>query len=209
MAQLTLEQASQPNEGGGRYFKVSPDESKQVRFLIDKWEDIAPWCFGVHELSNVTPDGKRTFNTVDCPRAAGDTTAECRHCSSGNSYVKRVVIPVFNIEEGRIQYWKRSTTWVMNSLKPVLEEVAHLPSIANQTFKIKRTGSDMQNTNYNILPVMNASDTRVAADFGELEHPMESGVIKKYGEENNQPQQGQQNFAPQAGYQSRRTTEVF
>lgn len=211
MAQVSFEKADKANEGGGRFFKLSSDESKQVRFLWDRWEEVEKWIYQVHEITNTTPDGKRTFSTIDCPVVEGVDKSACKYCSRGEVPVYRVIIPLFNVEEGRIQYWKRSYKWLTSNLKPVLDEVTHLPSIANQTFKIKRTGSDMQSTSYNVVPVMNSSDARTKADFGEVENPYDSGLVRRYGEEDNQSQQGQsqQGFAPQAGYQPRRTTEVF
>lgn len=219
MANISLEQAGKLNEGGGKYFKLNPDESKQVRFLWDNWEEVSNnWCFGVHEIVTTLPDGKKQYSTVDCPRL-DDAQAECKYCANKNAQVGRVIIPMFIVDEGKIQYWKRSSSWVSKSLKPMLDEVAHLPSIANQTFKIKRTGSGMNDTTYNVLPVMNASDNRTKADFGEIENPYEMGAIQRYGDSTApapQPQGNAQGYAqqgyaqPATGYQpSRRTTDVF
>lgn len=210
MAQITLEQASKLNEGGGSYFKLDPDESKQVRFLWDKWEEVSSCCYSVHELMRTTADGKKYFTTVDCPRTEG-SPVECKYCEGkkkGETQVGRVIIPMYNVAENEVQYWKRSIKWLTNTLKPVLDEVANLPSIANQTFKIKRIGTGMDTT-YTVLPVMNSQDNRTKADFGELKNPYDLGMIKKYGEEDTQDNQNQnQQTQPTTGYQ-RRTVEEF
>lgn len=212
MAQISLEQAKKLNEGGGKFFKIGADESKQVRFLWDKWEEVNGWCYGVHEIMETLPDGRQLYKSVDCPRADG-SQVECKYCASRTSRVGRVVIPLYLIDEDKIQYWKRSDKWVDGTLKPVLDEIAHLPSIANQTFKIKRTGSGFNDTSYSIVPVMNASDNRTKMDFGDLDNPYDLGLIINYGEENNkssqQTQQTQQFNQPSTAFQPRRTTEMF
>lgn len=218
MARVSLEEASKDSGGGSKYFKLKADESKQVRFLWNTWDDVGDMCFKVHELYSTTPDGQKNFNTIDCPNVEG-SNAHCKYCAGEvlngdnkkSSYVYRVIIPVFNMEDGCIQYWKRSSKWVTDSLKPVLDEVANLPSIANQTFKIKRTGSGLNDTTYTVLPVMNASDNRTKTDFGEIEDPYDLGMISKYNAENQQPQgqQGQAQGQTASNYQPRRTTEVF
>lgn len=213
MAQITLEQAEQLGGGTGKYFNLKQDEFKTVRFLWDKWSEVS--AYAVHEVMYARQDGAKGFKTVDCPKGV-DQNAECKYCagelinSDGklSARVGRVIIPVFNLDDNCIQYWKRSTKWVMGTLKPVLDEVANLPSIANQTFKIKRTGSGMDTT-YSVTPVFNSQDNRTKVSFGELEDPFTIGIINRYGEENNQnQQQGQQGNAP-TGYTQRRTTEVF
>lgn len=218
MGRINLDQAEKMNEGGGGiYFKMNQDESKQVRFLWDSIDEIAnKWMFGVHVVTTMTPDGARRTTTVDCPRT-GDPEAVCKYCSGEvknsdgkrSAQVPRVVIPLFNIEENKIQYWVRSYDWIKGTLRPVLDEVANLPSIANQTFKIKRTGTGLDTT-YTPIAVMNASDNKTKNDFGEIGDPYELGIIRKYGEENTSNQnQGQAQPAPQGSYQPRRTTEMF
>lgn len=225
MGRINVDQAEKLNERkGGNYFKINQDESKQVRFLWDSASEIAEkWLFGVHSVTSVSPDGSRHYAIVDCPKSGGDPDAICKYCAGevmnpNNSKivtVPRVVIPLFNIDEGSIQYWVRSYDWVKKSLLPVLEESSGLPSLANQTFKVKRAGSGLD-TSYTVLPVINSNDARTKNDFGEIKDPFDLGIIKRYGEENNQNQgqnqgQGQgQPFgqAPQTGYQ-RRTTEMF
>ena len=223
MGRITLDQADKLNEGGGNFFKLNADESKQVRFLWDRWEEVGEkWCFGVHALTTVSPDGSRRFVTVDCPKTA-DESVHCKYCAgeitnsngSKSGRVGRIVIPLYNLDDNKIQYWVRSKDWVIKTLKPVLDEVANLPSIANQTFKIKRTGSGLD-TSYTPIPVMNASDSRTKASFGGVGDPYDLGLIRKYDDEVNQANQAQSNVqgqpAPQVqgNYsQPRRTTEVF
>lgn len=209
MAQITLEQASNFGGNGGKYFKINADESKQVRFLVNRLEDLNNWSFGVHELSSTSADGNKSFDTVDCPRAGG-AEVECKYCEQGIKKSGVTIIPVFNIDENKIQYWKRSSSWVRNNLIPLLEELTTLPSIANQTFKIKRTGSTMNDTRYTVILVPNATDNRDSSSFGDVESPYDSGMIKKYGEVQNAAQQPQgQPIQQSTGYVPRRTTEMF
>lgn len=232
MGRVTFEQAEKLEDGGGLYFKLSPDESKQVRFLWDRWEEVGEgWLFMVHSITRVSPDGAKYFATIDCPQSS-DETAHCKYCSGEvvnsdnkkSGRVGRVVIPLFNMDENKIQYWVRSKDWVLKTLKPVLEEV-NLPSLANQTFKIKRTGSGLD-TSYTPIVIAGSSDNRTKTSFGEVGDPFELGIIKKYEEQEssqvqgqNQAQgqyqqpQGQYQQAPmqgqQAQFQPRRTTDIF
>lgn len=211
MAQISLEQASKLNEGGGKYFKLKQDESKQVRFLWDRFEEIGNnWCFLVHEVESIDANGNKHFATVDCKRVdKNDKTIECKYCDgivkkNGKliSQVSRIIIPLYNVDEDKIQYWKRSYDWLIKTLKPVLEEVT-TPSIAGQVFKLKRTGTGLDTT-YTPIIVPNAVDNRTKNDFGEIESPFDLGMIRRYDEEEQQNQSQQS-----TNYQPRRTTEVF
>ncbi len=218
MGKISLEQAGKLNSGGGKYFSLKADESKQVRFLWDRWEEVGnDYCYGVHEVSHKTADGQIRWNTIDCPKTS-DPNAHCKYCNGEvtnhdgkrSGQVGRIIIPLYNIEEDCIQYWKKSDKWVTGTLKPVLDEAANMSSIANQTYKIKRTGNGLDTT-YSVIPVLNASDNRTKKDFGEIEDPYKLNMILNY-DANNQAQgqvQTQNQPQPSQDYQPRRTTEVF
>lgn len=209
MAQVSFEQASKASKGG-KFFKVDPDEGKQVRFLIDKWEELEKLCFAAHSVVTTNPDGSKSFDTIDCPRGGGSIPdAECKYCASKNAVVYRVLLPLYNVDEDSVQYWLRSYSWVEKTLKPVIIDTTQgLPSIANQTYKIRRTGTG-KDTVYTPVPVMNSADNKTKADFGEIEtNPLELNMISKYGE-STQSQQAPTQQAPATEYTTRRTTDMF
>lgn len=212
MAQVSFEQASKASKGG-KFFKVDPDEGKQVRLLIDKWEELEKLCFAVHSVVTTNPDGSKSYDVIDCPRGGGSIPdAECKYCANKSSaVVYRVLLPLYNVDEGVVQYWLRSYSWVEKTLKPVIVDTTQgLPSIANQTYKIRRTGSGKE-TVYTPVPVMNATDNKTKNDFGEVEtNPFELNMISRYGENNtNQQSQAQTQQAPATEYTTRRTTDMF
>lgn len=197
MAQVTVEQAEKGlNEGGGKFFKLRPDEFATVRFLWDNLGDVK--YFKVHEIKSTKQDGSSMFATVDCANEQ-DSMNVCQYCNSKSQPVYRVIIPLYNVEEDKIQYWKRSYSWYKNTLKPILEEYTNLASLASQQFKIKRTGSDMNNTSYTPIPV-GVPDNSTKVSFGEVEDFYNVGIIKKTLDNQQQtaqqPQQSPTNYAP-------------
>ena len=211
MAKFGLEDAANLNGGGGKYFKVNADESKVVRFLWNKWEEVNDCAYRVHSIRTVRQDGSTAYSTISCPKQE-DLDAPCDYCEGNgipkDNAVGRVCIPLYNVDDGRIQYWLRSADWVTKTLKPILEELSDLPSLAMARVKIKRTGTGLDTT---YTPIVIGSDTGTDINkdkFGEVEDPFKVGMIKRYGEENNtkQVQQAQQ---PVTNYAPRSTTDMF
>ena len=47
----------------------------------------------------------------------------CKWCSMGNNPVMRIVLPMLVEEEGEIQYWKKSESFVKETLLPIFENL--------------------------------------------------------------------------------------
>ena len=122
----------------------------------------------------------------------------------------RVVIPLYNEGTGEIEYWKKTGTWVQNTLQPLAQQLQQGQPISGQVFIIGRTGEGLQ-TRYSVMPDMSRpNDGRKADEFGEIQDAYTTGMIKEADydydpnavpQQNNfgQPQQGF-NQQPQQGF---------
>ena len=203
MAKITFDQIGNYTRGGGKYFSIKPGESARVRFLYNTTNDIVPYV--VHEFN--TPGNSVT---IDCGRQNNEPLDACKWCASGNPAVVRVVIPLYNEGTGEIEYWKKTGTWVQNTLQPLAQQLQQGQPISGQVFIIGRTGEGLQ-TRYSVMPDMSRpNDGRKADEFGEIQDAYTTGMIKEADydydanavpQQNNfgQPQQGF-NQQPQQGF---------
>lgn len=201
MAKITFDQIGNYTRGGGKYFSIKPGESARVRFLYNTTNDIVPYV--VHEFN--TPGNSVT---IDCGRQNNEPLDACKWCASGNPAVVRVVIPLYNEGTGEIEYWKKTGTWVQNTLQPLAQQLQQGQPISGQVFIIGRTGEGLQ-TRYSVMPDMSRpNDGRKADEFGEIQDAYTTGMIKEADydyDPNAAPQQNnfnqQNNFGqPQQGF---------
>lgn len=195
MAKITFDQIGNYTRGGGKYFSIKPGESARVRFLYNTTNDIVPYV--VHEFN--TPGNSVT---IDCGRQNNEPLDACKWCASGNPAVVRVVIPLYNEGTGEIEYWKKTGTWVQNTLQPLAQQLQQGQPISGQVFIIGRTGEGLQ-TRYSVMPDMSRpNDGRKADEFGEIQDAYTTGMIKEADydyDPNAVPQQN--NFGqPQQGF---------
>lgn len=221
---ITREQGQSYSGGGSSFFKLKDNESARVRFLYNTVNDIE--FIAVHSLRE---NGR--YATVDCSRLPSDPVDNCKWCANGDRPVSRAVIPMFNLNTSKVEYWVRSQSWVEGTLLPSLEQVPQGQPISGQTFIIKRTktGNLPTDVSYSVQPELgSANDGKTKADFGEVKDAFECGAIQpndytfpvttpnannmnnqNYG----QPQQnyGQQNnmYGNQNFTSTRRTNDVF
>lgn len=201
MAKITFDQIGNYTRGGGKYFSIKPGESARVRFLYNTTNDIVPYV--VHEFN--TPGNSVT---IDCGRQNNEPLDACKWCASGNPAVVRVVIPLYNEGTGEIEYWKKTGTWVQNTLQPLAQQLQQGQPISGQVFIIGRTGEGLQ-TRYSVMPDMSRpNDGRKADEFGEIQDAYTTGMVKEADydyDPNAVPQQNnfnqQNNFGqPQQGF---------
>lgn len=195
MAKITFDQIGNYTRGGGKYFSIKPGESARVRFLYNTTNDIVPYV--VHEFN--TPGNSVT---IDCGRQNNEPLDACKWCASGNPAVVRVVIPLYNEGTGEIEYWKKTGTWIQNTLQPLAQQLQQGQPISGQVFIIGRTGEGLQ-TRYSVMPDMSRpNDGRKADEFGEIQDAYTTGMIKEADydyDPNAVPQQN--NFGqPQQGF---------
>ena len=206
MARITNDQIKNYSRGGGSFFSLKDGESANVRFLYNNYNDVE--AFVVHEFAK-----NQNYATIDCARQEGDPIDVCKWCASGNRPVVRIVIAIYNEDTGEIQYWKRSGSFVENTLKPYFDEIPANQPISGQVYKLKRTGKDMKDTTYTPIPV-SINDGKTKDQFGEIKDPFEINIIRPsdydYNPDtqpaNNQNGQNMQQSAPAA---TRRTLDMF
>lgn len=200
---LTWEQADKVSSGGGAFFKIQDGETVNVRFLYNTMEDIK--IKAVHSVNG----SNGGFATIECSREPGEPMESCKWCAQGNRMQAKVIIPIFNEDAGEVQYWTRSSTFVKDNLLPVFSEIPQGQPISGQPFKIKRTGTKMQDTNYNIMAsIGTTNDGKTKDQFGEVKDPKELNIIRPNDYEF--PAASASNNQQGNGFTStRRTTDVF
>ena len=205
---ITREQAQSYSGGGNRPFKLTDNETARVRFLYNKLEDIE--YLAVHSLRE---NGR--FATVDCSRLQTDPVEQCKWCAQGSQAVARVVIPIFNLQTNKIEYWVRSKTWIDGTVIPALEQVPVDKPISGEIFLVRRTktGSLPTDVSYSVQPELGSqNDGQLKTAFGEIKDPYQCGAIQPndytfpVAQTQNQPQG---NMAPNNFQSTRRTNDVF
>ena len=211
MARVNLADADKYTGGNSKFFKLEDGDSKKVRILYNSVNEMSNSALSVHELQDQT---SKRYATVDCARSEGDPIEMCPYCSRGLKPVMRIVLPLYNIEDKEIQYWKKSGSFANETLLPQLENVEQSGgSIAGQTFIFGRKGKTMQDTKYSVsVDLSTPNDRKTKDDFGTVEDPFTLNMIRPSnfdwesyvnGDSNNKDQN--QNI-PQA---TRRTADVF
>lgn len=202
MARLTFDEARKFNSGGGAFFNIKNGEEAMVRFLIDRFEELAPYT--VHEFGG----NGGNYATIDCGRqSAADPVDMCKWCAQGSRPVSRVIVPMYNIDAGQVQYWKKSQTWAEGELQPIVEEITKMgASIAGQVYKVKRQGEKLD-TKYVLIPV-GGPDGKTKNDFGEIKDGYELNMIKPTNTDFDPGAAPAQN-APVGQQPTRRTADVF
>ena len=206
MARISFEAAEKLTSGGGSFFKLEDGDKKNVRFLYNTLEEVKNSALSVHEFNG------EKFATIDCCRQEGEALDVCKWCAMGNNPVARVILPIYDVESGEIQYWKKSLTFVKNTLIPAFESIPPTLPISGQVFTLGRTGKTMTDTKYTAAPNLSApNDGRKKEEFGEVKDPFEMNMIKPNNYDfNSQSTQTQPSVAtPNTFTATRRTTDVF
>ena len=141
-------------QGGGGYFRLVNDKDvAKVRFLFDSIEDVEG--MSVHE---VEIDGKKRY--VNCLREYGEPKEKCPFCNAGMFTQVKYFVPLYNIDEDRVQTWERGKKFgqKLSSL------CARYPHLVSHTFEIERNGEKgEQTTTYEIYET--GSDNATMEDF--------------------------------------------
>lgn len=202
MARITFDQIGNYTGGGGKYFSIKPGEMAKVRFLYNTTQDVVPYL--VHEFNTAGNSA-----TIDCGRSEGQPIDACKWCASGNRPVVRVVIPLFNETKGEIEYWKKTGTWVQNTLQPLVAQLQQGQPISGQVFIITRTGEGLQ-TRYTVMPDMSRpNDGKTADQFGEISDAYTVGIIKEADYDYDPNTQAQQNNYNQQGFNQQSFNQGF
>lgn len=137
-------------QGGAGFFSLKNDKDvAKVRFLYRDENDIEG--FAVHE---VQVDGKKRY--VNCLREYGQPIQDCPMCESGSHQLAKLFIPLYNIDEQKIQTWERGKKWFAK-----MSSMCHrYPNLVSQVFEVERNGkAGSTDTTYELYSVGNADDT--------------------------------------------------
>lgn len=173
MAQFSIADADKyGGQGGGGYFSLKNDKDvARVRFLFEDIQDIQGYA--VHE---VEIDGKKRY--VNCLREYGMPVDACPFCAAGKYVTAKYFIPLYNIDDDRIQTWERGKKFGAK----ISSLCARYPHLVSHTFEIERNGKtgDTQTT-YEIYET--GQDADVTLDDFNVESPLGTIILDKTPDE--------------------------
>jgi hypothetical protein len=117
-------------QGGGGYFSLKNDgDVAKIRFLYTGIDDVEG--LSVHRVE--IGDKKRYVN---CLREYNDPVDVCPFCRERMFTTAKLFIPVYNIDEDKVQIWERGKKFFgkMSSL------CSRYPNIVSHIFEIERNG---------------------------------------------------------------------
>ena len=156
-------------QSSGKFFSLKNGEEARIRFLYNGLEEIGAYI--VHEFTN-------PYATIACARDDSQPNDVCPWCAQGNTRVRRVIFPIFNLEENEIQYWKRTAQFAKEKVIPMLQEVASQNQpLSSMIYKIKRMG-DGRDTTYTVVPT-GMPDGQRKEVFGQVEDPFDLNMIRE------------------------------
>lgn len=152
------------NGGGGYFSLVNDKDVARVRFMYESAEDVEGYA--VHE---VEIDGRKRY--VNCIREYNEPLDNCPFCAARKFQVAKLFIPLYNVDEDRVQTWERGKKFFakMASL------CARYPDVVSHVFEIERNGrKGEQTTTYEIYEV-SQDDTKLS-DLPELPN-IDGGIV--------------------------------
>lgn len=134
MARFKLgEENKYGGQGGSGFFSLRNDrDTAKVRFLIDGPDDVEG--FAVHE---VEVNGKKRY--VNCIREVGDPKDVCPFCKEGHFTQVKFFLPLYNIDEDKVQIWERGKTFGPK-IAGLLSRYAKDEPLCSHVFEIERHG---------------------------------------------------------------------
>ena len=167
------------SSGSGGFFSLKNDkEVKQVRLLYNRVEDIEG--VSVHKVK-VTVDNKESEHYVNCLRNYNDSVDVCPFCAAKMAVQARLIIPLYNIDEDKVQIWDRGKT-MFGKLTSLCSRYATKRNLVNNIFEIERNGKPKdQKTTYEFYQI-EADDTEIE-DLPEVPEFVNSYVWDKTAED--------------------------
>ena len=178
-------------QGGGGFFRLVDDgDTAKIRFLYNGIDDVKG--FAVHQ---VELDGKKRY--VNCLKEYGRPVDDCPFCAKAMFTTAKYFIPVYNIDEDRIQVWERGKQFG-SKLTSMCSRYSNLVS---HTFEVERCSKKGDTgTTYEIYE-MGADDTtlddfEVPAILGgtvldktaeDMSYYLQHGDFPNDGDGNDQP----------------------
>ena len=176
MARFTADEADNyGSSGSGGFFSLKNDkEVKQVRLLYNRVEDIEG--VSVHKVK--VGDSE---HYVNCLRNYNDPVDVCPFCAAKMAVQARLIIPLYNIDEDKVQIWDRGKT-MFGKLTSLCSRYATKRNLVNNIFEIERNGKPKdQKTTYEFYQI-EADDTEIE-DLPEVPEFVNNYVWDKTAED--------------------------
>ena len=169
MGRFTMDQADHyGGQGGAGFFKIVNDgETARVRFLYGGIEDVEGCA--VHQVKV-----NDKYRYVNCLRDYNEPKDACPFCREGMPQQAKLFIPLYNVDEGKIQIWDRGKKFFAK----ISSICSHYPNVVSQVFEVERHGkAGEQTTTYELFPV-GQPDDKTLQDF-ELPDIFDGAVMDK------------------------------
>lgn len=173
MARFNVNEADKyGGQGGAGYFSLKNDkDTARVRFLFDSIEDVEGYA--VHQ---VEIDGKKRY--VNCLREYGQPISDCPFCEAKMFTSAKYFIPLYNIDEDRLQTWERGKKFGAK----LSSMCARYPHLVSHEFEIERNGRPGDTaTSYEIYE--QADDPNVTMEDFEVPEILGTIVLDKDADE--------------------------
>lgn len=169
MARFSVNDAEKfGGQGGGGFFRLVDDkDTARVRFLYNGIDDVEG--FAVHQIEI---DGKKRY--VNCLREYGAPVDDCPFCAKGMFTTAKYFIPLYNIDEDRVQIWERGKQFGSK----LSSMCARYSNLVSHTFEIERCGKKGDtNTTYEIYET--GADENVSVDDFDMPNILGGFVLDK------------------------------
>lgn len=134
--------------GGSGYLSLKDDgDVARVRFMYDNINDLEGYA--VHE---VEVDGRKRY--VNCLRDYNSPIDDCPFCRDHNRQVAKLFIPVYNVDEDKVQIWERGKKYFAKMTSLISRYANADTPFCAQVFDIERHGKKGDtSTQYEIYPI--------------------------------------------------------
>jgi len=169
MARFNTETADKyGGQGGAGYFSLKNDKDvARVRFMYNSIDDVEGYA--VHQ---VEIDGKKRW--VNCLREYNQPIDTCPFCREKKFTSAKLFIPLYNIDEGRVQVWERGKKFISK----ISSVCARYPNVVSHVFEIERNGKPHETTTTYEIYEVDRDDTTLE-DLPEASSPLGTIVLDK------------------------------
>lgn len=164
-------------QGGAGFFSLKDDgDTARVRFMYDGVDSIE--AFAVHQIEG--EDGRKRY--VNCLRDYRDPIDKCPFCREKKQTQVKLFIPVYNIDEDKVQIWERGKKFVQKMVSICSRYSNSDTPLCSHTFDIERSGKKGDtSTTYEIYPA--DKDNTTLEDLPEVPNPIGGLVLDKSAED--------------------------
>lgn len=164
-------------QGGAGFFSLKDDgDTARVRFMYDGVDSIE--AFAVHQIEG--EDGRKRY--VNCLRDYRDPIDKCPFCRERKQTQVKLFIPVYNVDEDKVQIWERGKKFVQKMVSICSRYSNSDTPLCSHTFDIERSGKKGDtSTTYEIYPA--DKDNTTLEDLPEVPNPLGGLVLDKSAED--------------------------